>query len=52
MRKVLTGRLFAQKPEDKHKIYRLHAPEVDLVRPRTFYRPWREFSGFWSGRVR
>lgn len=31
MRKVLTGRLFAQKPEDKHKIYRLHAPEVDCI---------------------
>ncbi len=28
---VLTGRLLAQKPKDKHKIYSLHEPEVDCI---------------------
>ena len=28
---VLTGRVLAQKPKDKHKIYSLHEPEVDCI---------------------
>lgn len=28
---VLTGRLLAQKPKDKNKIYSLHEPEVDCI---------------------
>jgi transposase, IS5 family len=28
---VLTGRLLAQKPNDKNKIYSLHEPEVDCI---------------------